>query len=132
MRTIALLLLFALRLPADGPSYSAAGIVNSADNQAGWLAPNTIGTLYGTGLAYVTKSLTADDVRGGVLPTVLPGTGVRVLIGGLPATPYYVSPTQINFLVPVALLPGPSDFQIVLDAHAGPLISILLAPAAPA
>src|SRR5260370_14519924 len=67
-------LLLAAALQA-APSYSAASIVNAADNLAGPLAPNTIATIYGTGLAYGTKWLTADDIRGGLLPTVLPGTG---------------------------------------------------------
>ena len=119
-------------LMAAAPFYSASSIVNSADGQPGELAPNTIATVYGTALAWGTKALTPEDVRAGVLPTTLPGTGVRVLIGGLPANLYYVSPTQINFLVPVNLLPGKSDFQIVVDALWGPLVPIQIAPAAPA
>src|SRR5882757_1529073 len=66
--------LFALLLAGTlqaKPSYSAASIVNAADSLAGPLAPNTIATIYGTGLAYGTKWLTADDIRAGLLPTVL-------------------------------------------------------------
>jgi uncharacterized protein (TIGR03437 family) len=106
--------------------------VNSADNQSGWLAPNAIATLYGKNLAYGTKTLTASDIRGGVLPTVLPNTGVRVLVNGLPANPYYVSPTQINFLVPPNLLPGPSTVQVVIDGLAGPQVPVTLGSASPA
>jgi len=126
-----LLLLIAATLHA-APSYSAAGIVNAADNLPGPLAPNTIATIYGTGLAYGTKWLTAGDIRGGLLPTVLPGTGVRILVGGILANLYYVSPLQINFLVPPNLLPGASDVQVVIDGLSGPLIPIQLAAAAPA
>src|SRR5207302_7350226 len=97
----------------SAPVYSAESIVNAADNQTGTLAPNTIATVYGAGLAYGTRALTADDIRGGVLPTALPGTDVRVIIGGLPANLYYVSPTQINFLVPANLLPGKTTFKLV-------------------
>jgi hypothetical protein len=68
-------------LLADGPSYTTSSIVNSADGQTGPLAPNMIGTIYGTGLSYVTRSLAPADVIGGVLPTTLPGTGVTVLVG---------------------------------------------------
>jgi uncharacterized protein (TIGR03437 family) len=124
-------LLFAGTLQA-GPSYSAASIVNAADNLAGPLAPNTIATIYGTGLAYGTKWLTPDDIRGGLLPTILPGTGVRILVGGVLANLYYVSPLQINFLVPPNLLPGASDVQVVIDGLSGPLIPIQLAAVAPA
>ena len=116
----------------EGPYYTTASIVNAADNQSGRLAPNTIATMYGTGLAYTTKAITQADIRDGVLPTVLPGTGVRVLIGGLPAIIYYVSPGQINFLVPSYLIPGSVNVQVVLDGLAGPPVSMMLASAAPA
>jgi uncharacterized protein (TIGR03437 family) len=122
----------ALLLKADAPVYSAGSLVNSADNQPGWLAPNTIATLYGKFLAYNTATLSSNDIRGGILPTVLPSTGVRVLVNGLPGNPYYVSPMQINFLVPPNLLPGPATVQLVIDGLAGPPISITLGTAAPA
>lgn len=118
--------------PRDAPSYSGASIVNSADNQPGPLSPNCIASMYGTGLAYTTRAVAASDIHGGVLPTVLPGTGVRVLVSGIPASIYYVSPTQINFLVPSNLLPGPADIQVVLDALAGPDVSVQIAATAPA
>ena len=116
----------------EAPSYSGSSVVNAADNQPGPLAPNTIATIYGTGLAYTTRALTAGDVRGGVIPTVLPGTGLRVFVGGIGAGIYYVSPTQINFLVPNILLPGPTDVQIALDAIAGPSIPVQIVAGAPA
>lgn len=118
--------------PRDAPSYTADTVVNSADFQPGPLAPNAIGTLFGKGLSYVTKSLGPQDMNGGLLPFVLPGTGVTVLIGGIPANIYYVSPTQINFLVPSLWKPGPSTIQVVLDANAGPIIPLDLAAASPA
>ncbi len=118
-------------LHADAPFYSAASIVNSADFQP-WLAPNAFGTIYGAGLAYETRALTWSDVSGGVLPTTLPGTGTRVLVGGIAATVSYISPTQINFLVPSMLLPGPTDVQVVLDGVYGPSVTINLDDAAPA
>jgi uncharacterized protein (TIGR03437 family) len=116
----------------DAPSYTAAGIVNAADSQARPLAPNTIASLYGLRLSYVTKAIAAADIRGGLLPTVLPGTGVEVLVRNIPAAIYYVSPTQINFLVPADLLPGQATVQVVLDAHYGPAVNIELAAASPA
>lgn len=116
----------------DGPSYTAAGIVNAADNETQSLAPNTLASLYGVRLSYVTAAISPGDIQGGVLPTVLPGTGVHVTIGNLPATIYYVSPDQVNFLVPANLLPGASTVQVVLDGHSGPAIKITLAAASPA
>jgi uncharacterized protein (TIGR03437 family) len=117
--------------PREAPAYSGASIVNAADNLVEPLAPNTIATIYGKNLAYGTQTLTLGDKRGD-LPTALPGSGVRILVGGLLANPFYVSPTQINFLVPPNLLPGATNVQIVTDSSAGPLISVQLAAASPA
>ncbi len=116
----------------EAPSYTAASVVNAATNLSGVLAPNTIATLYGTGLSYTTRAVSTDDIGSGVLPLVLPGSGVRVSIGEAPAHIYYVSPTQVNFLVPGNLSPGPAEMQLTLDGRAGPAVKIQLASAAPA
>ena len=123
----------ATTVPREAPSYSGTSIVNAADNQPGPLAPNTIATLYGTGLAYVTKAITPQDIRAGVLPTVLPGTGLRIVINSnYPASIYFVSPTQVNFLLPSILLPGPATIQLVVDSVPGPLVQVVIAATAPA
>jgi uncharacterized protein (TIGR03437 family) len=83
-------------------------------------------------LAYITKAIAASDIHGGLLPTVLPGTGVHVVVGGIPAGIYYVSPNQINFLVPSILIAGPSDVQVSIDGLAGPDVPIQIAAVAPA
>jgi uncharacterized protein (TIGR03437 family) len=127
---VAIMLVAALK--AEAPLYSAASIVNAADNQSGMLAPNTIATIYGTNLAYGTHALSANDIAGGVLPTVFAGTDAHVLIGPWEANLFYVSPTQINFLVPANLLPGSVNVTVVVDSLAGPAIPIQLAAAAPA
>ena len=115
----------------SGPYYTAESIANSAAGVAGLYAPNTFVTIYGTNLAYSTVSLTASDVSGGILPTVLGGSGVHVLINNIPANIYYVSPTQVNLLIPTSLAPGPAMLQLVVDALAGPAIPIMLLNAAP-
>jgi uncharacterized protein (TIGR03437 family) len=126
------LLLAGASAPRASPFYTSNSIENSADFQTGPLAPNAIGTLYGTGLSYITAVLESQEISGGVLPTVLIGTGVNVLIGGIAANVFYVSPSQINFLVPSLLIPGPSNIQVVLDGIAGPIIPLVLAADSPA
>jgi uncharacterized protein (TIGR03437 family) len=115
----------------SGPYYTAQSIANSAAGVAGLYAPNTFVTIYGQNLAYATASLTAGDISGGMLPTVLGGTGVRVLINNIPADIYYVSPTQVNLLIPTSLIAGPAMLQLVVDSLAGPAIPIMLQTAAP-
>lgn len=114
------------------PCYVPQGLVNSADYLAGELAPGGIATLFGTGLSYATYAITANDIAGGVLPTSLSSSGVHVLAGNIPAAVLYISPKQINFIVPDNLLPGKITVQVVLDANAGPPITVDLKPGAPA
>ena len=115
----------------SGPYYTADSIANSAANVTGLYAPNTFVTIYGQNLAYTTRALSASDISGDMLPTVLGTTGVRVLINNIPADIYYVSPTQVNLLIPTSLIPGPVMIQLVVDGLAGPAIPILLQSAAP-
>lgn len=114
------------------PYYTQASIANTAAAVANYYAPNTLVTVYGVNLAFVTAALTVDEIAGGMLPTALPGTGVRVLINSLLADIYYVSPGQINLLIPNYLTAGPATFQVEVDGLAGPAIPITLSPVAPA
>jgi uncharacterized protein (TIGR03437 family) len=113
------------------PQYSAATVVHAA-TALPVLAPNTFASIYGKELAYTTRALASADLDGGQLPTVLPGTGVRVLVDGLAAPVWYVSPTQINFLVPGILQNKPSVKVLVsLDGKVGPEVECRLVPLAP-
>jgi uncharacterized protein (TIGR03437 family) len=118
------------RMPA--PFYTPSSIVNAANVKAGLLAPNTIGTLYGRDLAFTTRAVSNDDLYNGTLPTTLLGTGVRLLIDGNLAFLYFVSPTQINFLVPSTLTPGARHIQLVLDGRAAESVRLDLAAVSPA
>jgi uncharacterized protein (TIGR03437 family) len=56
---------------------------------------------------------------------------VRVYVGEVSAPIYYVSPTQINFLIPTELRPGEMDFFTTHDGLAGPHVKITLHDGAP-
>src|SRR5581483_2254341 len=118
--------------PRVAPIYTAASIVNAADNQSGALAANTIGTIYGANLAYGIAALTSNEIRGGVLPTVLGTSETQVFINNYAADLYYVSPGQINFLVPPNLTAQTAIVQVTIDGLAGPAIAVTLGTAAPA
>jgi len=75
----------------------------------GALGPGNIVQIYGTGLA---SSATAPTTL--PLPTTFGGTSV--LIGGIPAPLYYVSPGQINAQVPFELATG-SQYQVIVSAN---------------
>ena len=95
----------------------------------GALAPNTIATVYGTGLSYSTQFGFVPMHTSGMMQTRL--AGAQVYVGGVSAPLYYVSPTQISFLVPIELLPGDVDFFTMHDSLAGPRVKITLVDAAP-
>ncbi len=119
--------------PLDpAPLYVESSIVNAASPAAGGLAPNTLATIYGQFLSETTRAVTPDDIRAGILPTVLPGTSVRVLVGGQPAPLLFVSPGQINFVVPSTLLPGATNIQVGKASRFGPAIRVVLRDAAAA
>src|SRR5437773_1746109 len=103
------------------PSYSIAGVVNSATYTAEALAPGSIASIYGSYLSYDTGSA-ADPIQASGLPTSL--AGVRVFVAGLAAPLYYVSPLQINFLIPGDLRPGDMDLFIAREGTAGPHVQI--------
>lgn len=113
------------------PTYAASTVVHAASQQSGTFAPNTIVTLYGRELASVSRPVRDADIRDGLLPTELPGTGVRVLVEGQPVPLYYVSPTQVNLLLPASLKPGLRRLQLALDGRTGPAIEIHVGAAAP-
>lgn len=117
---------------AGAPFYTAEGIANSAANIAGYYTPNSFLTIYGQNLSYVTKAIGPDEIHGSQLPIVLTGTGVSVLINQIPAYIYFVSPGQVNVLIPPLLIPGPATVQLLRDGLAGPPVHITLSAAAPA
>lgn len=111
------------------PAYSAASVVNAASYSGAALAPNMIGSVFGTNLSFKTVALTANLMQDGGLPLSL--GGVTVYVGGLQTGLYYVSPTQINFLIPNVLRPGTVDFWIAREGFSGPVIQIPLTATSP-
>jgi uncharacterized protein (TIGR03437 family) len=116
------------RVQGTAPSYNATDVVNAASYEPGSLAPNTIATIiHGKNLSWSTVAVQASDLQDGLLPTVLPGIGVpRVIVGNIPAHLFYVSPTQINFLIPSILRPGPVRLYVEVNAHSGPVVDLTL------
>lgn len=116
----------------DNPCYTAASIANSAANVAGLYSPNSFISIYGTNLANVTKPISLSDIGTGMLPASLQGTGVGVLIGGISGYIYYVSPNQVNVLIPENFTPGPVTVELENRGIYGPPVQIMLSATAPA
>jgi len=117
-------------LRAQAPSYMAAGIVNASDYSAGPFAPNSVLSLFGTNLAWTTEAVSAQTFASGTLPNQL--AGVMVSVDGVGVPLLYVSPTQINFLVPSNQIAGDVGVTVVRQGECGPTVTITLADTAPA
>ncbi len=101
------------------PVISANGVVNGASFQPG-LVPGSWATIEGTNLASVTDNWDSSIVNG-TLPTTL--DGVTVTVGGQKAYLYYVSPSQINFVVP-NLASGPTQVTVANSAGTSAALTV--------
>lgn len=87
-----------------GPAPSISAVSNAASGAAS-IAPNTWVAINGTNLAANTRVWTGADFIAGQMPTAL--DGVSVTIDGRKAYVFYISPTQVNVLAPLAGKTGP-------------------------
>ena len=104
--------------------------VSAASFAAGALAPETITAAFGTGLSQ--NIVVASTFP---LPTTLDNTQVIVVdaFGSeRPASLFFVSPTQINYLVPQGLFPGTATVFVRRSGNDVAQGSILVESAAPA
>jgi uncharacterized protein (TIGR03437 family) len=112
------------------PVYSAASMVNGSDYAPGPFAPNSIVSIFGSGLARSTQAVTADLILNNTLPKELNSTRVYVL--DEPAPLLYVSDGQINFLVPSDQVDGDVKIRVIREGATGPEVAVTLVDAAPA
>lgn len=107
---------FTLSAPGGPPVITPGGIVSaSAFGGFSNIAPGTWIEIFGANLAAKTQSWSGDGFHDGVAPTTL--GDVTVSIGGKPAFIDYVSPGQVNALVPSDVPLGP--VQITVKNPAG-------------
>jgi uncharacterized protein (TIGR03437 family) len=119
------------QLPSSLPVYHPESLVNSASQTNDRFAPNSVATLYGVNLSFNTAAFSpAPEPRPGWrYPDEL--GGVRLLLGTERLELFYVSPTQINFRLPVGLRASTNFLQLVRDGVAGPRISFRSRDVAP-
>ena len=108
------------------PAYSSDSITN-VNFTPGPFAPNSIITIFGSDLSFGTATLPAGTLT--ALPLEL--ANVRVMVNNSAAPLLYVSPTQINLLVPSDLKPAGVNVYVVRQGVRGPDAAIALVPAAP-
>ena len=97
------------------PSINPGGVVSaSAFGAFREVAPGSWIEIYGSNLAAAARAWRAADFSGSRAPTSLEGT--RVTIGGAPAFLSYVSPMQVNALVPSNVAPGRQELRVFTAA----------------
>lgn len=91
------------------PSAQQAGLtaVNAANYAGGALAPDTIAALFGNFQTMGGQVFTASTMP---MPTTL--GGVQVAVNGMAARLFFVSNSQINFVVPAGLSDGPATVTV--------------------
>ena len=96
------------------PSASAGNIVSAAASAAVPLAPNSWVTIYGSNLCVTSRSWSDSDFLNGGIPFSLDGVSVVLNIRGAPRLAYvgYISPTQVNFLLPSDVSPAAMTVQV--------------------
>jgi uncharacterized protein (TIGR03437 family) len=114
----------------QAPAYSAAGMVNGPNYAPGPFAPNSIVSIFGSGLAWSSHGVTAADIVNNTLPVELNST--RIYVMDSPAPLLYVSDGQVNFLVPANQLGGDVKIRVVREGVTGPEVTVTLVDAAPA
>ena len=110
---------------AAGPSYTAAGIVNASSYASGPFAPNSILSVFGTGLARSPQAAPA----GATVPTEL--NYVRVYVQDQLVPLLFVSETQVNFIMSSVQKPGPVRVRVVTEGLSGPEVTVTLVDSAP-
>jgi uncharacterized protein (TIGR03437 family) len=109
-------------------SVIAGNAVQSAAAPSSAVAPGSLASLYGANLATGTAQATSQPLPpalGGVTLTATDASGVRRQAGL-----HYVSPGQINFVVPEGMAAGPATF-VVTNAAAAQTFATPVAPVVP-
>jgi uncharacterized protein (TIGR03437 family) len=114
----------------QAPSYTTTGIVNASDYSNGPFAPGSVIALFGSNLSRSVYALQPSDIQYPYLPTTLNYT--QVIVDNSPVALFYVSPTQVNFMVPATDGVGLMTVQVVREGLAGPVINLPVLNAAPA
>ena len=106
-----------------GTATPGATVVNAASYQAA-VAPGSMVSIFGTGLANGTESATGSPIA-----TTL--QNVVISFNGTPAPLYYVSPKQINAQVPYGLAAGAATMQVTISGSTVSTQEVTISAAAP-
>jgi uncharacterized protein (TIGR03437 family) len=117
------------RSQAQTAQLNTVAVVSAATFEESPIAPESIAAIFGQNMAFSAASATSTP-----LPLTLAGTSVRIIdsAGVTHNAPlFFVSPQQVNFLIPAKVAPGTARvlvFRVTEEAGIG---TIQIAPVAP-
>jgi uncharacterized protein (TIGR03437 family) len=119
-------------IPA-APVVTAGNIVSAAASAAGAVAPDSWVTIYGSNLSATTRAWADSDFLNLGMPFSLDGVSVLLNVNNTPRVAYvgYVSPTQVNFLLPSNAGAGATTVQVKNPAGSSTATPITVAASAP-
>ncbi len=121
-------------LGAPGPGVTQPTIRNvlsaMAFGGAPTIAPGAWIEIYGEKLAPATRPWRPRDFIGDTAPTSL--DGVTVSIGGIPAFVSYISPGQVNALVPSTVAPGDAGITVTTGGQTSAPVTVTVKATQPA
>jgi uncharacterized protein (TIGR03437 family) len=100
------------------------GIVNNANFASGAVAPGSIVSIFGSGLAPSTQLFSG-------FPLTTSLGGVTVSVNGVNAPIFYASPSQINIQVPFETVPGSAMIAVNSSCGSSGQVQVQVAQAAP-
>lgn len=107
-----------------------SAVVNAASNQASNFAPGSFNAIYGSNLGTTTVTVTTPVLpaqTGGVTLILTDAKGVAT-----PVLLYYVSPSQINFYIPLGVAPGAGLLKFTNGASLTASVSVTVGAITPA
>jgi uncharacterized protein (TIGR03437 family) len=107
------------------PAIANGGVVNGASFLGPFLAPGGFASIFGGSMA---GGVTAS-ASGSTFATTL--GGVKVTLNNTAAPLTYVSDSQINFVVPATILPGPVQLVVTSTQGTSSPLALIVAGAAP-
>jgi uncharacterized protein (TIGR03437 family) len=117
---------FVAQIAAGGgiPSITPGGIVNNADYASGPVAPGSIVSIFGTGLAPFSQVFSGFPLTNSL-------AGVTVTVNGVAAPMFYAGSSQINIQVPFEIGAGPAVMMVSDSCGSSGEVTFQVAQAAP-
>jgi len=115
------------------PAVPAGSIISAATLAAGPVGQNSWVAIYGSNLSATTRAWAASDFNEGGMPMSLDGVSVILTANGAPRSAYmgYISPTQINIVLPSDMSATTVQVQVKNPAGLSPQMPITVAASAP-